>query len=1304
MASATPSPISLTILRRDDMLLVDVAEVGALIPRSETRVEDSFLQELAQEMQLLATFGYGQGSRSSGQTLLTASTPRTVRQDLQRLGSLIFSHLFTEPARTRLRMAAPCALHLRLDEQLLAVPWELAYDGTDFLATKFGVGRQVITSQSVLRRDSARPVEGPVKVLLIADPTESLAQASQEVEQLCTLLADVAGIKVTLLGGKLVRKLPLLAAVQEYDIVHFAGHSFYDPTAPHQSGWRLSEGILTAGELSKVNRPPRLVFSNSCQAGTTAAWHEELGYRYEGQAFGIGSAFLLAGVQNYVGTFWVVHDEESVGFALAFYQNLAMGLTLGGALQAARQATITHHDGQGLTWASYLLYGDPTVALLPAHTEKLYSGLSPTASDSGVQPGQQDVTSTTVDSHERDPVQTEEQGQAPGAAMSRPGMQRKLAAIFSADVAGYSRLMGEDEAATIRTLRAYQDVMAARIQHSRGRIVDAPGDNLMAEFASAVDAVRCALEIQHELHTQNTELPAARRMAFRIGINLGDVVVEGEKLYGDGVNIAARLESLAEPGGLCISGTVYDQVESKVPLTYEYLGEQAVKNIAKPVRVYRVRMEPKAPALHVEAKQAPPEQRGAAGSTPTQRRRLTRVVLMVAGLSALVGGIAWYLVAPSLHTRGEPATSRPLPFKPSIAVLPFVNMSSDSEQEYFSDGMTDTLITDLSKLAGLFVIARNSTFAYKGKAIKLQQVSQELGVRYVVEGSVQKAEARVRINAQLVDTTTGHHLWAERYDRELKDILVLQDEITQKIVSALQVKLTTGEQGRIGRVSTHNLEAYDTYLRRKDYWERATQEANEQARQLFERAIALDPQFALAYTALSSTYLRVWLWGWSVNPPTLDQAVQLAEKARALDDALPEAHMLLGVAYAWKGQPEQGLVEGERAIALDPNCAWCHNALAEVLLLAGRPEEALGPVEKAMRLDPESAAYYSFHLGWAYRLLGRYEEALAAQKRTLSRNPEFLPAHVELARLYNELGREEEARAEEAAARRLSPNILLEVLRGKAAPKKQQAEPEGFFARSSASLKAYGYFVYGSRHFLHLTHEENAQAQQLLEKATELDPQFALAHTLLGFTYAYEWAFQWSQDPQTLERALALARQALAVDDASPLAHQLLGSVYLLNGQHERAVVEAEQVIALDPKDADGYLLLGEAYIFAGRPEDSIGLLEKAIRLKPRLPAPHFATLGLAYYLTGRQEEVLDALQQALSLTPNWLPARLCLAFIYSELGRETEAQAEVAEVLRLSPNFSVEGWRQRLPFKDPAETERFVAALRKGNCTERGV
>src|SRR2546427_991662 len=413
------------------------------------------------------------------------------------------------------------------------------------------------------------------------------------------------------------------------------------------------------------------------------------------------------------------------------------------------------------------------------------------------------------------------------AASTPPArIERKLAAILSADVKGYSRLMGEDEVATIRTLTAYQEAMTTFIQQHRGRVVDASGDNLLAEFASVVDAVQCAVEIQRELKTKNADLPAPQRMEFRIGINVGDVIVEGERIYGDGVNIAARLEGLAAAGGICISGIVYDQVETKLALGYEYLGEQTVKNIAKPVQVYRVQME-------------------VGASTPT------------------------------------------VPDKPSIAVLPFVNMSGDPEQEYFSDGITEELITDLSKLSGLFVISRNSVFLYKGKAVKPEQVSQELGVRYVLEGSVRKAGDRVRITAQLVEASTGYHRWAERYDRSLQEIFALQDEIRQKIVMALKVQLTQEEQARFRRFPTHNLEAYDALLRGLEYVYLFTQEANAQARQLFESAMALDPQYAAAYALLGFTYLRDWIYQWSHDPQTLERAFALAQRAIALDDALP---------------------------------------------------------------------------------------------------------------------------------------------------------------------------------------------------------------------------------------------------------------------------------------------------------------------------------------------------------------------------------------------------------------------------------
>ena len=392
-------------------------------------------------------------------------------------------------------------------------------------------------------------------------------------------------------------------------------------------------------------------------------------------------------------------------------------------------------------------------------------------------------------------------------------MERKLAAIFSADVVGYSRLMGEDEEATIRTLTAYREVMTTLIQQHRGRVVDSPGDNLLAEFASVVDAVRCAAEIQHDLKTRNAELPDQRQMHYRIGINLGDVIVEGERLYGDGVNIAARLESLAEPGGICISGTVYEHVENKLALNYEYLGEQTVKNIARPVRVYRVKIDGETGATVGAAR------RGRPSSQPRKMRPAYRWIIAGLVLLAVVGVAVRYWSSPIPSTQ-PPAPSTqaapaalPLPDKPSLVVLPFVNMSEDPKQEYFSDGFTEDLTTALTKVSGLFVIARNSAFTYKGKAVDIKAVSRELGIRYVLEGSVRRADSRVRINAQLVDGLSATHVWAESYDRELKDIFAVQDEVRQKIVFALKVKLTPEEQARFKRAPTANLEAYDFLLR-----------------------------------------------------------------------------------------------------------------------------------------------------------------------------------------------------------------------------------------------------------------------------------------------------------------------------------------------------------------------------------------------------------------------------------------------------------------------------------------------------------
>ena len=384
----------------------------------------------------------------------------------------------------------------------------------------------------------------------------------------------------------------------------------------------------------------------------------------------------------------------------------------------------------------------------------------------------------------------------------------------------------------------------------------------------------------------------------------------------------------------------------------------------------------------------------------------------------------------------------PLPDKPSIVVLPFVNMSEDPKQDYFSDGITEDLTSALSKISSLFVIARNSAFTYKGKAVKVQDVSTELGVRYVLEGSVRKADNQVRITAQLIDATTGGHLWSERYDRPLQDIFALQDEVVQKIVTTLKLQLSVQEQGILVRKTTDNLEAYDYYLRGSGVILIAiTQEANAQARQMFEKALELDPQYAEAYAFLGSTYFSEWGFQWSQDPQALDQALALAQRAVALDDSLAQAHVTLGPVYLWKKQYDQAIAEAERAIALDANFAEAYMWLGDILTFAGRPEEAIGLIEKAMRLNPHYPPFYLFLLGDSYYLMGRYEEAIAAFKKALTRNPDLLPAHQFLAIIYSELGREEEARAEAAEVLRISPNYSLEVLRQRL-PYKDPAELE----------------------------------------------------------------------------------------------------------------------------------------------------------------------------------------------------------------------------------------------------------------------
>jgi len=486
-----------------------------------------------------------------------------------------------------------------------------------------------------------------------------------------------------------------------------------------------------------------------------------------------------------------------------------------------------------------------------------------------------------IDSMDED-AEKGKQGRQYEEQSSGEGLTRKLAAILSADVEGYSALMSRDDEATVKTITTYRETMSSLIGRHRGRVVDSPGDNLLAEFRSVMDALKCAVEIQKELEARNAQLPDTNRMRFRIGINLGDVIQEGKRIYGDGVNIAARLESIADPGGICLSKTAFDHVEGKLGLHYDYLGEKTFKNIPRPVGVYRVLTEQGIQPF-------------AQGAFKKARLLWHRKAVLAAAIGVLllaVAGGIWGIYLrplPSMQGTSVESSAAVSPEKPSIAVLPFVNLSKDPEQDYFSDGITEDIITALSAIPQLLVIARNSTFTYKGKAVDVQQVGRELSVRYVLEGSIQKAEDRIRITAQLIDAVTGVHLWAERYDRELKDIFDLQDEITLNITRAIQMKVGESGHNLIRSKAPVNLEAYLKVLKGQAYLMQPKMAGNAKARQLFEEASVLDPKYAAAYVALARTYLRDVWFGWnSSTEESLAQAMK-RRPMRLPHESLPQA-------------------------------------------------------------------------------------------------------------------------------------------------------------------------------------------------------------------------------------------------------------------------------------------------------------------------------------------------------------------------------------------------------------------------------
>jgi adenylate cyclase len=601
-------------------------------------------------------------------------------------------------------------------------------------------------------------------------------------------------------------------------------------------------------------------------------------------------------------------------------------------------------------------------------------------------------------------------------------LERKLAAILCADVYGYSRLMGEDEEATLRTLSAHRKIVDSSIEQHHGRFVNSAGDSVLAEFASVVNAVQCAVDVQNMLTTENANLPSDRRMEFRIGVNLGDVMVEGEQIYGDGVNVGARLESLAEPGGICISGTVHDQIRDKLALGYEDRGEQTVKNIARPVHVWRIRFV----SSSSQPMPAPPRVRS---------NYWRGGVFSLAGLAIIVVTILLVqhvsLKTPHTNASIPPQEKRalPLPTIPSIAVLPFTNLSGDVQQEYFSDGIADQLISELSRVPGLFVIAHNSSFVYKGKTTSEQEIGKELGVRYVLEGSIRKAADQVRIAVELVDAASGSEAWTARYDRPFNDIFQMQDEIVGKVVATLGLLFKLDEMKTPHGASfrpTENLESYDDFLRGVEYHFRFSKDDNEKSMLWCKKAVALDPRFSEAYALAGWDYwLKVWNQ-WSTNPQDdMAHSIEMVHKALAVDDSSSVALALLSYVDWLQDHYDQAVADAKRAVAINPNSANGYQALSDALANASEPEEALRAAEKAMRLDPAHADVYAYCAEIAYNEMGRYQEAVASFKRNVASYPNNLVAHLAIITSYVELGREQDARTEVGEVKRISPGFTL---------------------------------------------------------------------------------------------------------------------------------------------------------------------------------------------------------------------------------------------------------------------------------------
>jgi adenylate cyclase len=1032
--------------------------------------------------------------------------------------------------------------------------------------------------------------------------------------------------------------------------------------------------------------------------------------------------------------------------------------------------------------------------------------------------------------------------------MSPESFKRKLTAILSADVKGYSRLMGENEVGTIRILQTYRGVISDLIQKKGGRVVDSPGDNMLAEFASVVDALESAVQIQRELKVRNADRSESRRMEFRMGINLGDVVEEGERIYGDGVNIAARIEGLAEGGGICISGTAFDQIGKRLPLGYEYMGEQEVKNIEKPVRVYRVLMEP--------------EQAGKVIGEKGPKRIQSRWAAVTVALLVLVaGGLVWnfYWRAPKIEPASKEKMAFPLPDKPSIAVLAFDNMSANPEYDSLADSLSENIIYTLSYLPGMFVVARNSTFTYKGKPVEIRQVAEQLGVRYVLEGSVLRAEDRVRVTAQLIDATTGYHLWSGRFDRTVKDIFSLLDEITKTIAGELQVKVSPDQWASLAH-KTDNFDAWAATTKAYSLLTRGFRENAVEIKRLAEKGVLLDPKYGFGWAVLAAVHTLEVIYGLTQSPSdSIKLAAECNEKSLTLDPTLSCATANRGQIYLLQGKVEEATAFCRKAIDMAPSLDMNYIIFGITMDFAGNFDEAIPLFKKAMRLNPFYPAGYLKYYGMSCFMADRKEAALTAFKDCFERAQRgeypLLSAHLMLCAVYAELGKEEEARSHIVEILRITPTFSIEearklyrwkdpryserwlsslrkaglpekpplplpdkpsiavlpfvnmsddksqeyfsdglteeiitalsktpklfviasnssfVYKGKPVNVQQVSRElgvkyvlEGSVRRSGDQLRITvqlidaltGNHLWAERYDRELkdlfslqdeitmkvitalevkltegeqalvtgsgTHnldaylktlqarelkrnqtiENNYKARQLAEEAIRLDPSYAQAYRWLSGTYVIDvWLGSTKSPQESLNTAQELVKKALSLDDSMGGAHGLLGNIYVMKKEYEKGVREAERAAELEPNGADAHAFLGMALHFADRAEEAIPTLKKAIRLDPYSPGWYLHVLAGAYRDTEKYKEAIEWGEKAVQQNPQNVLSHVILCSIYRLAGQVDKARSQADEVMKLNPKFSVTRFAMTDPQKNQVLKKRYIDALQEAGLPD---